>query len=68
MTTDSLRAKVERLINPILETPHAECDDCWYSCPKSGACCDDREQGPNPVCRCGKDALDTILREVLALL
>lgn len=19
--------------------PHYECDDCWYSCPKSGECC-----------------------------
>ena len=33
---------------------HFDCDeDCWYSCPKSGECCDDRQ---GPECNCGADA------------
>lgn len=31
---------------------HYVCDDdCWYSCPKSGECCDDKQVG----CNCGAD-------------
>ena len=53
-------------IDDRLAWQHDECDDCWYSCPKSGECCDDRAD--KTKCRCGKDALDAILIEVKAIL
>ena len=35
--------------------PHADNDeDCWYSCPKSGHCCN--SQLPDDFCNCGADA------------
>ena len=35
--------------------PHYVCeDDCWYSCPKSGECCDDTAD--QTKCNCGADA------------
>lgn len=46
-----------------LRQSHAICDDCWYSCPKSGECCN---EGAGDECNCGADALnakvDAILR------
>lgn len=30
---------------------HYECEDCWYSCPKSGECCNDSRR--NSECDCG---------------
>jgi len=31
---------------------HVICEDCWYSCPKSGECCNHNE---GPECNCGAD-------------
>lgn len=39
-----------------LRVPHLIVEDCWYSCPKSGECCDER-QDPT-MCNCGADALN----------
>jgi hypothetical protein len=38
--------------------------DCWYSCPKSGQCCDDSKN--NDLCECGADALNARIDAVLA--
>jgi hypothetical protein len=35
-----------------LRRSHYICDDCWYSCPKSGECCNDAADGK---CNCGAD-------------
>ncbi len=64
---DVLRDEVEREHAKVLEVEeqrdglldalraakrqHLIVDDCWYSCPKSGNCCDDSAEG----CRCGAD-------------
>jgi hypothetical protein len=37
---------------------HYECDDCWYSCPKSEGCCNDEKP---TRCTCGKDRADAAL-------
>lgn len=44
MTNEQLRAL-------LLESKrkHYVCEDCWYSCPESGECCDEREK----ECNCG---------------
>ena len=50
--------------------PHDTCDDCWYSCPMSGECCD--ESQPKDRCTCYASIvnkrLDTISAALAALL
>lgn len=54
-------------IRLVMTDPHDPCDgDCWYACPKSGQCCDDRQD--KSVCLCGKDARDALLRDALRAL
>jgi len=37
-----------------LRQPHFVCEeDCWYSCPLSGECCNDHDAGT--ACNCGAD-------------
>lgn len=49
-----------------LRRKHDECEDCWYSCPKSeDGCCDD-EQGDE--CNCGADKHNAILDTALSAL
>ena len=43
--------------------PHYVCEDCWYSCPKSGYCCND-ETPPNK-CNCGADEHNAKIDEAL---
>jgi hypothetical protein len=52
-------------LRALIAGPHDECDDPWYSCPKSHTYKghDDREH-----CTCGKDARDLLLGEVIAAL
>lgn len=49
--------------------PHMTCEDCWYSCPKSGECCN--EDLPKDKCTCGADihnaAIDAALNGVVEL-
>ena len=47
-----------------LKIPHAVIDDCWYSCPKSGECCDHEAEG----CNCGADAYNAKIDALLAKL
>ncbi len=39
-------------------------EDCWYSCPKSGHCCNDTK--PKDECDCGADAWNAKLDALLA--
>lgn len=42
---------------------HRDCEDCWYSCPKSeGGCCDDRQGGE---CNCGADEINARVDEII---
>lgn len=43
---------------------HYVCDDCWYSCPMSGECCDDRKG--NRTCNCGAESHNKLIDELLA--
>ena len=59
----------ERLVALIesLRLRHDQCEDCWYSCPKSEeGCCD--ESRPTDVCTCGADAHNATIDAVLAAL
>lgn len=55
---ESVRDLIENL-----RRKHYECEDCWYSCPKSGECCND-DAGDD--CTCGADQhnarVDSLLR------
>lgn len=63
--------KVEELIALAeqLRLAHDMCEDCWYSCPKSGECCNDSQR--TDVCLCGADAhnerLDALIEALRAL-
>lgn len=48
---------------PTLERHHVVIDDCWYSCPASGDCCDDRET--DGECNCGADRHNAQLQALL---
>lgn len=52
-----LREKLEQL-----RQSHYECEDCWYSCPKSDACCNDEAAS---VCNCGADQHNALVDEIL---
>ena len=45
-----------------LRRTHLECEDCWYSCPKSGECCN-AEAGKE--CNCGADRVNAIIDRIL---
>jgi len=54
----NLREKLEEL-----RRPHYVCDDCWYSCPKSG---EEYCGNENPDrCTCGADEHNSIIDEIL---
>ena len=43
---------------------HLICEDCWYSCPKSGECCDDAADPE--LCKCGADEHNAAIDATLA--
>lgn len=57
-------AEIERLRACILtlaiEQTHVDCDDGWYSCPKSFSGCLDDQAGPE--CNCGADEWNARVR------
>ena len=55
-----------RVVLEQLRRPHLVVEgDCWFSCPKSGECCNDsRADAP---CDCGADATNTLIAAALAL-
>ena len=54
----NLKEKLEQL-----RLSHRTCEDPWYSCPKSGDCCNDNAADE---CDCGADEHNKILDEILA--
>lgn len=61
LDVEALRSGLEQL-----RRPHLECEDCWYSCPKSAeGCCNDLE---GDECNCGADAHNAAVDSLLALL
>ena len=60
---DLLRRAREALTK--LRRSHMTCEDCWYSCPKSGECCND---GAGDKCDCGADEDNAIIDGLLAAL
>ncbi len=58
-------AQIRTLRNALIavKIPHHVCEDCWYSCPKSGACCDDTADPTE--CTCGADAHNAKIDEAL---
>jgi hypothetical protein len=61
---NSRDALVEALKQLRLEN-HSECNDSWYSCPKSEIGCSDDDQGEE--CNCGVDARNLIIDAALKL-
>lgn len=47
-----------------LRREHLSVPDCWYSCPKSGDCCNEAE---GDECNCGADAHNALIDALLAL-
>lgn len=57
--TDELVAKLKGL-----KISHVVVEgDCWYSCPKSGECCNDLA---GDDCNCGADKYNTKVNELIA--
>lgn len=52
-------------LRALIASPHDECDDPWYSCPRSP---NYRGHDDGTHCTCGKDARDALLSEVIAAL
>jgi hypothetical protein len=46
------------------ETPHFDCEDCWYSC--ATLCCDDRRKSEE--CDCGADDENKAKADILRAL
>lgn len=44
---------------------HVEDQDCWYSCPKSGQCCNN---GAGTECNCGADSDNARLDRIITTL
>ena len=61
--TPEREALVKRLDE--LRITHHTCDDCWYSCPASGDCCNEFSGNE---CDCGADEHNAKLDAILAAL
>ena len=57
----SLLGKVKEL-----KREHYECEDRWYSCPKSGNCANDMIQGEE--CDCGADTDNAKIDEIMRII
>lgn len=60
-TADTVNVSRELLEQ--LRQSHEECDDCWYSCPKSGDCCN---EFAGDECTCGADYFNAKIDAMLA--
>lgn len=62
---DELQARItelEEALKSLRSDKHYVCDDCWYSCPKSGECCNDTK---GDECDCGTDRRNAIIDKAL---
>ena len=63
---DKAEAENKRLriaLESLRETKHYECEDCFYSCPKTGACF--KEVPDYAECTCGMDRRNAIIDKAL---
>ena len=49
-----------------LKRQHTVVEDCWYSCPKSGECCNDAQE--DEECTCGADRTNRRIDELIITL
>ena len=56
-------AKLETALRDLRSDHHYDCEDCFYSCHKSGECCDERLA--NSECTCGMDQRNAIIDDAL---
>lgn len=49
-----------------LRREHLVVEDCWYSCPKSGECCNDNYA--DSECWCGADKHNALIDTLIALI
>lgn len=54
---DRVRKLTAELMN---HTGHYEGEDCWYSCPASGECCD---ENADTECNCGAEDARRVLED-----
>jgi hypothetical protein len=65
---DLLKAENERLRALLIESkrPHLVCDgDCWYSCPASGECCNEKRS--RTECDCGANEWNAKVDAILTV-
>ncbi len=55
--------KLETALKVLRSDHHYDCEDCFYSCPESGNCCDERLAGSE--CTCGTDQRNAIIDNAL---
>lgn len=46
-----MKLLIDKLAELATRPHHVNDEDCWYSCPMSGQCCNDKEVG----CNCGAE-------------
>jgi len=63
MALQDRNAKLETALRDLRSDHHYDCEDCFYSCPKSGECCDERLA--NSECTCGVDQRNAIIDDAL---
>lgn len=57
----SQRERVYEILEE-LRRSRDQCEDCWYSCPKSGDCCNDNQK--HDECNCGADRHNALVEEL----
>ena len=55
--------RLREALESLRETEHYECEDCFYSCPKTGACF--KEVPDYAECTCGMDRRNAIIDKAL---
>lgn len=60
---ESKNKQLREALESLRETEHYECEDCFYSCPKTGACFKDVPDYAE--CTCGMDRRNAIIDKAL---
>lgn len=58
---EDLKVKIDSLCD-LAERKHLECEDSWYSCPKSAEGCANEDAGDK--CTCGADSRNEQIAEI----
>ena len=59
---DTEAARLRKALEGLRSDQHMVVEDCWYSCPKSGECCDPQA---GDDCWCGVDARNAVIDAAL---